>query len=93
MARMASRPRIGALVRDGIERKGLRQREVAEKLGVSRSAVNAWANDRAYPQSYVIVALEELLGIKIPRWEDPDETVRELIAAYEARKPPQERAG
>ena len=67
MARMASRPRIGALIRDAIERKGLRQWPVAEQLGVSRSAVNAWINDRAYPAAYVIVALEELLGITIPR--------------------------
>jgi transcriptional regulator with XRE-family HTH domain len=67
MARMASRPRIGAIIRDGIERKGLRQWQVAERLGVSRSAVNAWINGRAYPASYVIVALEELLEVKIPR--------------------------
>lgn len=64
---MASRPRIGALISDAIEQKGLKQGDVAGHLGVSRSAVNAWANDRAYPAPYVIVALEKLLEVKIPR--------------------------
>ena len=66
MARMASQPRIGALIRDAMKQKSLRQWQLAEDLGVSRSAVNAWVNDRAYPQSYVIVPLERRLGIKLP---------------------------
>src|SRR5262249_34293373 len=66
MARMTSRPRIGALIRDAMERKRMDQAELAAALGVSRSAVNSWINDRAWPMNS-IAALEDLLGIKIPR--------------------------
>jgi predicted XRE-type DNA-binding protein len=62
MARMASRPRIGALVRDGMERQHLDQIQLAEALEVSRSAVNSWINDRAWPLNR-IAALEDLLDI------------------------------
>jgi len=71
MARMASRPRIGALIRDGMERKRMDQAELAAALGVSRSAVNSWINDRAWPMNS-IAALEDLLDIKIrPRHPEP----------------------
>jgi transcriptional regulator with XRE-family HTH domain len=47
-----------------MERKRMNQAELAARLGVSRSAVNAWINDRAWPQGS-IGALEEVLGITI----------------------------
>jgi transcriptional regulator with XRE-family HTH domain len=53
-------PRIGRKLRRAMERARLDQRQVAAALGVSRSAVNAWINDRTYPQNS-IGALEELL--------------------------------
>jgi ribosome-binding protein aMBF1 (putative translation factor) len=40
------------------------QAELARRLNVSRSAVNAWENDRAYPQNS-IGALEHVLGISL----------------------------
>lgn len=40
------------------------QGDLAKLLGVSRSAVNAWENDRMYPQGS-IGALEEILGISL----------------------------
>ena len=40
------------------------QAAAAEALGVSRSALNAWENDRAYPRSS-IGAIEELYGISL----------------------------
>jgi len=84
MARMTSRPRIGALIRDAMERKRMDQAELAAALGVSRSAVNSWINDRAWPMNS-IAALEDVLGIKIPREaESPeppvDETERQLLS-------------
>ena len=42
------------------------QIQLARALDVSRSAVNAWINDRAWPMNR-IAALEDLLSIKIPR--------------------------
>ena len=47
-----------------MERKRMDQAQLAGKLGVSRSAVNAWINDRAYPMNS-IGALEEVLGISL----------------------------
>lgn len=65
------RPRIGRKLRRAMEQARLNQNDVADALGVSRGAVNAWLNDRAYPQNS-IAALEELLGVDL---EDDDEPV------------------
>lgn len=61
---MAATPRIGTMIRRARERKRMSQKELAAELGVSRSAVNAWENDRAWPQNS-IGALEDILGIAI----------------------------
>lgn len=74
-------PRIGRKLRRAMERKRLDQTEVAEALGVSRNAVNAWLNDRAYPQNS-IGALEELLDISLDE-EPPSETPAEAVARLE----------
>jgi transcriptional regulator with XRE-family HTH domain len=57
-------PRIGKTLKRARERKRMSQAEAAEALGVSRSALNAWENDRAYPRSS-IGAIEELYGISL----------------------------
>lgn len=56
------RPRIGRQLRRAMERARLDQNQIASALGVSRGAVNAWLNDRAYPMNS-LGALEELLGV------------------------------
>ena len=71
---MAPQPRIGTRLRRAIERKRMDQADVARALGVSRSAVNAWVNDRAYPQN-AIGALEELLGVDLTTDESRDAEV------------------
>jgi transcriptional regulator with XRE-family HTH domain len=55
-------PKIGRTIKRARERKRMSQAEAAAALGVSRSALNAWENDRAYPRSS-IGAIEELYGI------------------------------
>lgn len=83
-----SRPRIGRKIRRAMERKRLDQGDVAEALGVSRSAVNAWINNRAWPANS-IGALEELLDVELDDAEDepetPEETAR-LRAEVDALK-------
>lgn len=64
-------PKIGKTIRRARERKRISQQEAAERLGVSRSALNAWENDRAYPRNSV-GALEELYGISIDDEPEPD---------------------
>lgn len=70
---MGPPPRIGTRLRRAIERKRMSQADVADALHVSRSAVNAWVNDRAWPMNS-IGALEDLLGIDLtgpePRNQD-----------------------
>jgi transcriptional regulator with XRE-family HTH domain len=61
---MAPQPRIGTRLRRAIERKRMDQADVARALGVSRSAVNAWVNDRTYPRN-AIGALEALLDVDL----------------------------
>lgn len=61
---MATNPRIGTMIRRARERKRMSQEDLAHLLGVSRSAVNAWERDRAYPRNS-IGALEEILGISL----------------------------
>lgn len=95
------RPKIGRAIRRAMERKRMSQGDLAAALGVSRSAVNAWINDRAYPQNS-LGALEEILGVKldddgsptlavVPHLDDdadPDlaEGLRRLLDEAERRK-------
>lgn len=55
---------IGKAIRRARERLRMSQADAARALGVSRSALNAWENDRAYPRSS-IGALEELYGVSL----------------------------
>jgi transcriptional regulator with XRE-family HTH domain len=69
-----SAPKIGRTIKRARERRRLSQAEAAAALGVSRSALNAWENDRAYPRSS-IGAIEELYGIVIdsePEQQEPE---------------------
>jgi transcriptional regulator with XRE-family HTH domain len=59
---MAADPSLGTRIRRARERKRMSQQQLADALGVSRGAVNAWENDRARPASS-IGALEDILGI------------------------------
>lgn len=45
------------------EVKGITQAELAKKLGVTRSSVNAWELGISVPSTQYIVELAELLGV------------------------------
>lgn len=65
---MADRPKrrpIGALIREAMKLRGMKQGQVADKLGASRSAVNSWINDRAYPQPWLMGPLEAHFGVRL----------------------------
>lgn len=69
---------IGKTIKRARERKRMSQAEAAAALEVSRSALNAWENDRAYPRSS-IGAIEALYGIVLdgppeePKTATPEE--------------------
>lgn len=71
---------LGTRIRRARERKHLSQQELADAVGVSRSAVNAWENNRAEPRSS-LGALEVVLdvnlsdGTGVESSTDPDEAV------------------
>lgn len=68
---MASEPAIGTKIRRARERLHMSQAELAAEVGVSRSTVNAWERDRAYPQNR-IGALEQVLGLSLSEDEGPE---------------------
>ena len=61
---MPARPKVGAQIRRARQLLNMRQQDLADKLGVSRSAVDGWENDRADPQRN-LARLEQMLGVSL----------------------------
>lgn len=58
------------------------QSDLAKMIGASRSAVNAWENDRTIPDDYDRAALEKVLGVPlIVSYPPAAERVRQLLAS------------
>jgi transcriptional regulator with XRE-family HTH domain len=57
---------LGQVLREERERRGLKQQQVANRIGVSLRAVNGWENGATIPASRV-PAIERALGIKLVR--------------------------
>ena len=72
--------RIGMAIRRARERKRMRQQDLADAIGVSRNAVDAWENGRAYPRRSM-GAIEEVLGINLT--DDPAPAASGLVAEDE----------
>ena len=53
--------RIGALRRE----KGLKQDELAEKLGISPQAVSKWETDQTCPDISLLPTLAKILGVSV----------------------------
>lgn len=79
VANMATESSLGTRIRRARERKRMSQQDVADALGVSRSAVNQWENDRAEPRSS-IGAIEDLLGVNL----DGGQSVEPYVTQDEA---------
>lgn len=80
---MATDRQLGTRIKRARERKRLSQQELADALGVSRSAVNAWETGRAYPRS-AIGALEDVLGIDLSDADGRSATTSEAIDQLQA---------
>lgn len=80
---MATEPRIGTRLKRARERLRMSQADVADALGVSRSAVNAWETDRAYPRS-AVGALEQLLSVRLTDEPGEMDALREEVRSMRA---------
>ncbi len=58
---------IDERIRTFRRRKKMNQVELGEKLGLSRQMINAYENERAMPQTYMIEEISDLFGIN-PWW-------------------------
>lgn len=61
---MATGTRIGTTIRQARDRKHWTQQQLADAVGVSRTTVDAWENDRGLPRNKTVV--EDVLGITLP---------------------------
>ena len=64
MCCMTDDRRIGIVIRRARERKRWTQKDLAKAVGVSRTTVDAWENDRSWPRNR-IGAIEAVLGISL----------------------------
>uniref|UniRef100_UPI00355C9ED4 DBP48 n=1 Tax=synthetic construct TaxID=32630 RepID=UPI00355C9ED4 len=60
---IAEAKRIGKEVKERRKELGLTQRELAEKLGVSRSTVSDIENGRRLPSEELLKKIKEILGV------------------------------
>ena len=88
---------VGANIRGLRELSGWSQRELAEKLGVTRSAVSLYESGRAYPKMTILEKMAFVFGVSVadlvydgePRFYAGDLTNAEydLIACYRSMSP------
>lgn len=64
-------------IKDKLERAGLMQRQLADKIGVSEMAVSAWCNGKAAPTARKLPAVAAALGCKI------EDLYREGVAEHD----------
>lgn len=58
-------PSMGALIRAARVERGLKQRELAERLGVTDKAVSKWENGGSCPDIALLIPLAEVLGLEV----------------------------
>lgn len=56
---------MGALIRAARTERGLKQRELAERLGVTDKAVSKWENGGSCPDIALLIPLAEILGLEV----------------------------
>lgn len=58
-------PSMGELIRAARTERGLKQRELAERLGVTDKAVSKWENNGSCPDIALLIPLAEVLGLEV----------------------------
>ena len=53
------------LIKEVLEAKGLKQKWLADKLGVSEVTISNWANNKTMPSIKMLYTITELLKVEI----------------------------
>lgn len=56
---------IGAIVRDARHYRGLTQKQLAAKLGVTQQSISSIEADRNTPNVYTLIQIGKALGLKL----------------------------
>jgi transcriptional regulator with XRE-family HTH domain len=72
MERTKAASALADRVRPAPSESGYTQQSLADELGVTRAAVNEWCRGKARPRPDVMRRLEELLGITMQDWTEPE---------------------
>ena len=68
--------------------KGMTQKEIADRLGITDKAVSKWERDVAYPDTGTIPKLAEILGVTVPlryNYDKPEKPRISRVFGYQAR--------
>ena len=66
--------------------KGLSQKEMAERLSVSTSAVSKWENGKNLPDMIMISSIADILQVSCDELHNPEKTLEKLANAELKRK-------
>ena len=56
---------MGEIISTLRKEKGMTQKEIADRLGITDKAVSKWERDVAYPDTGTIPKLAEILGVTV----------------------------
>ena len=70
---------LGEKIREARRKCGLSQKQLAEKMSVSRSAIAKWETDKGLPDVGNLKVLARLLNVSVDHLLDETETAEELI--------------
>ena len=69
----------GEKIKEARKQSGLSQEQLAEKIGVSRSAVAKWERDRGLPDVDNLKALSQLLNVSVDYLLDDEKILDEYV--------------
>ena len=73
--------KVGAFVAECRKTKGLTQKQLAEKLGVTDSAVSKWERGNSLPDATLMVPLCEFFGISVTELLNGERVAQQEVAA------------
>ncbi|MEA4832157.1 MAG: helix-turn-helix transcriptional regulator [Oscillospiraceae bacterium] len=77
---------LGKKISDFRKEKGIKQEEMAEKLGVSPQAVSKWENDVSCPDILLLPKIASMLGVTVDELLSDEPKKETMILPVEQRK-------